>query len=267
MEVKLISSLQNPLVKDLVKLSQKSNERKTSGLFVVEGVREVSLATQAGISVRHLLLCDDIYQKDECYPIIPEHFSRSLVKVTPEVYAKIAYRGNAEGVMAVMESFDTSLENLKVFQNSLFIVLESIEKPGNLGAILRTADAAGVDGVIICDAQTDIFNPNVIRSSLGCLFSVKIAICDREKYFEWAKNMKLSTKLASVQATNPYYKANLKGGISMVFGTEAGGLSPAWYEHAFEGLKIPMEGMIDSLNVAASVAIMVFEAKRQRSME
>jgi RNA methyltransferase, TrmH family len=267
MEFKLISSLQNPLVKDVVKLSQKSNERKTAGLFVVEGIREVSLALQSGIKVRHLFICEHIYKSDDSYPIEIGKYPTAMVKVNPEVYAKIAYRGSAEGILAIFESFDTKLQNLNASENSIFIVLESVEKPGNLGAILRTADAAGVDGVIICDPQTDVFNPNVIRSSLGCLFTVKIAVCDRDEYFRWATTLKLSTKLASVQATDYYYKSDLKGPLSLVFGTEAEGLSADWYEHAHEKLKIPMEGMIDSLNVAASVAIMVFEAKRQRSNE
>ncbi len=264
MNTKLISSLQNPLVKDLVKLSQKSQERKNSKRFIVEGVREVSLALLAGVKLHHLFICDDIYHEDAEYPVDLSKYQSCLVNVTPAVYAKLAYRSGVEGIIGVMENFDTRLHSFSLSSNPLCIVLESVEKPGNLGAILRTADAAGVDGVIICDPSTDVFNPNVIRASLGCVFSVKVSVCSTGEYFEWAKEHSITNMLASVQAERSYHMADMSKPLALVFGTEADGLSPIWYNATTEKLKIPMQGRIDSLNVSASVAILVFEAKRQR---
>jgi RNA methyltransferase, TrmH family len=265
MDSRYISSPQNPLVKEVVKLTQKAGERRMKGSFVAEGVREVSLALKAGIRLKYLFLCEDIYSEDKNYPVnFPPQ--PQLMRVSREVYSKMAYRGNAEGIMAMLEVFDTSLEQLQVSASPLFLVLESVEKPGNLGAILRTADAAGVDAVIICDPQTDVFNPNVIRSSLGCLFSVKVAICDTQDYFRWAAENKIKTMLASVQASQPYYEADMKQPLALIFGTEADGLSAIWYKSENIAITIPMEGQIDSLNVSASAAILVFEARRQRNL-
>ncbi len=266
MEHKFISSNHNPLVKEVIKLQQKAAERKGSGLFVVEGVREVSLALKAGIGVEHLFFCEELFVEDPAYPVFLPNHTLPIVNVTVGVYAKMAYRGNAEGVMAVMHKFETSIENVEPSQPAMVVVLESVEKPGNLGAILRTADAAGADAVVICDSKSDIFNPNVIRSSLGCLFSLKVAVCHANEFFNWAEQHNLTTMIASVQASKTYYEADMTQGLALVFGTEADGLSSIWYEKAHEHLNIPMAGKIDSLNVSASAAIMTFEVVRQRKL-
>jgi len=266
MEIQTIASLQNPLVKKVVKLLQKPAERKKEGLFVAEGVREVFLLLKAGFAIKKLIICKELFVEDENYLINPDKFSAEmLVNVKQDVYAKMAYRANSGGVLALVESRFTLLNELKLSVNPLIVVLESVEKPGNLGAILRTADAAGVEAVVICDPQTDIYNPNVIRSSLGCLFSVPVVVCDSELWFRWAAEKKITTAIASVQASKSYFNSNFTKPLALAFGTEANGLTKIWYERSAEHLVIPMVGRIDSLNVAASAAIMIFEAVRQRS--
>ncbi len=267
MENKYISSLQNPVVKEVVKLQQKVAARRSSGLFVVEGVREVSQAILAGVRVENIFLCEEIFTNDTFYPIDLQNPTQVITRVSPAVYERMAYRGKAEGILAVMQNFDTSLLEVRLSAQPLVMVLESVEKPGNLGAILRTADAAGVDAVIICDPQTDIFNPNVIRSSLGCLFSVKVAVCNANDYFDWADIHDITTMIASVQGNVPYYQTDMTRPLALVFGTEADGLSKIWYEKSSYYLNIPMAGKIDSLNVSATAAIIVFEGVRQRSQE
>ena len=259
-----ITSLQNPLIKEVVKLQQKAQERKKLKQFVIEGVREVSLALQAGITPLHLFICEDFYVPESTYPVTTESIHQHIRYVNPEVYNKMAYRHNAEGIIMVAGKYNTGLNQIKLTHSPVIIVLEGVEKPGNLGAILRTADAAGVDAIIICDPQTDIFNPNVIRSGLGCLFTQQVALCSNSEFFDWARENRLKVLLASLQATKNYYDADMTKPLAMAFGTEAHGLSEEWYEKADEALKIPMSGRIDSLNVSASVAVMAFEARRQR---
>lgn len=260
----IISSLQNPAVKEVVKLQQKHQERRKKKRFVVEGTREVSLALQTGVVPVNLFICEDYFVEINEYPVQPEKYSKIIKWVSPQVYEKIAYRSHAEGIIMVAEAYTMDLNKLKLQKNPLIIALESVEKPGNLGAILRTADAANVDAVIVCDQKTDIFNPNVIRSSLGCVFTRKIAICTAEQLIEWTSEKSIKLCIASVQSQDNYFEKDLRGGAAFVFGTEAHGLSKIWYKYADENLRIPMQGKIDSLNVSSSVAIMIFEAVRQR---
>jgi RNA methyltransferase, TrmH family len=261
-----INSLQNSLVKQVVKLSEKSQERKKTGWFVAEGRREVSLALQAGVGLQKLFICEELFVEDKHYPIPLEGIWGKIVYVSTQIYAKMAYRGSAEGIIAILETFQTHLDHLVPSENPLYLILESVEKPGNLGAVLRTADASGADAVIICDPQTDVFNPNVIRSSLGCIFTVGVAVCSSQSWFDWAAKNGIVTCIASVQADNPYYNADMRQPVALAFGSEANGLSDIWYVKSAVQLKIPMAGKIDSLNVAASAAIMVFEARRQRNV-
>ncbi len=265
MEKLTISSLQNPLVKKVVKLSQKPAERKRERLFVAEGVREVFLLINARYAIKKIFICEAYFKKDEDYPLEPDSFLSETIFVSPEVYDKMAYRSNSGGILALVESKFIRLEDLNLSANPLFVVLESVEKPGNLGAILRTADAAGVDAVIICDPQTDIYNPNVIRSSMGCLFSVSVVVCDSQSWFNWAARNKIANTITSLQAHKPYYNADFTKPVALAFGTEADGLTQVWYENSSEHLIIPMLGIIDSLNVSASAAIIIFEAVRQRN--
>ena len=264
MKESLISSLQNPLVKQVVKLQQKASERKQNNQFVAEGVREVSLAIQAGIEPELLCICPDIFSPDKSYPLDTESFTKQTRYVSAGVYNKMAYRQNVEGVLMVAQKYQLPLEKVKLTDRPLIIVLESVEKPGNLGAVLRTADAVNADAVVICDHQTDIFNPNVIRSSLGCVFTRQIALCKSDEFIYWASQKHIKTLLASVQAREYYFEKDMTEGIALIFGTEAHGLSEIWYKRADEKVKIHMQGKTDSLNVSASVAVMLFEAQRQR---
>lgn len=241
----MITSLQNQKIKDIVSLETKSRERRGRGLFVVEGVREVERALACGYEAVETL--------------------RRGVDVTDAVYEKIAYRGSTEGVVAVMKSRSLKLSDIKVGQNPLVLVLESVEKPGNLGAVLRTADAAGVDAVLVCDPLTDLYNPNIIRASLGAVFSVRVAACSSEEAYGWIKANGLNILTAQLQDSQLYYDTDMKCGTAIVFGTEDEGLTDFWRKRSDKKIRIPMAGLMDSLNVSVSAAILCFEAVRQRN--
>ncbi len=264
-----ISSLQNPLVKQLLRLQQKSAERRRSGLFAAEGRREVSLALAGGFEAEQLLLCPDIYQEDPAYPIAPPPGSAREVSRT--VYNRLAWRSDAEGVILLGKQKQHSLSGLKLPRHPLILLLEGIEKPGNLGAILRTADAAGADALILADPKTDLYNPNTIRSSLGCAFTVPSAVCSSQEALDWISHSNEWQEagaprliLASLQASRHYFETDMSGGIVLAFGAEDKGLTPAFRETAHQSIRIPMAGAIDSLNLSASVAVLCFEAVRQR---
>lgn len=268
-----ITSLQNPLVKQVVRLQQKASERAKSGLFIAEGRREVSLAISHGIAFDRVLISEEIYTRDPSYPIeIPD--SHKITFVSRSVYNKLAYRKDAEGVIMVGVQKPLTLDRLEVPGDALILVLEGVEKPGNLGAIFRTADAAGVDALILADSATDIYNPNAIRASLGCVFTVPAVSCTTSDAIAWLNDMgrwpdhKLPAIHAAVLQTDIlYYARDMKGPSALVFGAEDTGLSAAWREAAHQLIKIPMSGSIDSLNVGASVAVLCFEVRRQRHQD
>lgn len=266
-----ISSVQNQLVKQMARLQQKSSERRKSGMFVAEGRREVSMALSSGIRPVHLLLCPDIYLEDPAYPLPGiDKQPQSVTTVSRTVYNKLAYRRDAEGVMLVAKQVDLAPEKLSLPGSPLLLVIEGVEKPGNLGAILRTADAAGVDALILTDSRTDIYNPNAIRSSLGCLFTVPVARCNNREAIQWLTGPENWEKgppkifSAILQTSIPYDEADMTGSTALVFGAEDKGLSEAWRAVSHQHIRIPMAGKIDSLNLAASAAILTFEAVRQR---
>jgi RNA methyltransferase, TrmH family len=272
MKIPEIISTGNPLVKRILRLQQKLAERKSSGLFVVEGRREVSLALRSGVRVAHLLVCPEIYTADAAYPVdLDEAAGRTLVEVSRAAYNKLAYRENKEGILLVAGKQLPGLDQIILKPDPLVLVLEALEKPGNLGAILRTADAAGMDAVLICDPGTDVFNPNVIRSSLGCVFTVPISVCKPAEATDWIRRLpagpsgkKPKILAAALQKASDYYLEDLSGPTALVFGAEDKGLSDYWREHADALVRIPMSGSIDSLNVSVSVAILAFDAVRQR---
>jgi RNA methyltransferase, TrmH family len=259
-----INSLQNPAIKNVVRLQQKAATRKEQNLFVIEGRREVFLALQSGIQPAQIFLCHEIYTVEKEYPIDLSAIEKTITPVATDVYEKIAYRGDTQGIIMVARQFSTSLEDVRLNQNPLIIVLESVEKPGNLGGILRTADAAGVDAVIVCDPRIDVFNPNVIRSGLGCLFTNQLAVCTNTEAQKWLFENKIKILTASLQAQANYHETNLNVPLAIVFGPESTGLSQSWYDATDLSVKIPMLGKTDSLNVATSVAVLVYEAQRQR---
>jgi len=260
-----ITSLQNSLIKYIVKLQQKSSERATTGSFVVEGRREVSLALRYQVEAQWLIMCPEYFSPLAEYPIpLQDIESQRQIEVSATVYHKLAYRGQSEGVILVARSRPLHLHEFHPGRNPFIVLLERIEKPGNLGAILRTTDAAGVDAVILCDASTDIFNPNVIRSSLGCVFSQRLIQSSAAEAISWLKSKEIPILAASPAASNPYFAEDLTGPAAIAFGAEDTGLTPQWVEASEKMIKIPMGGIIDSLNVGASVAIVAFEAVRQR---
>ena len=271
MRIESITSAQNPKIKELLALQEKSKERRKKGLFVVEGRRELMHCIEAGFEPHTLFVCRDILSDrdfDRILGAIEENFCGSLypiVEISQQLYDKVAYRGGTEGVIAELRCKDMSLETLKMKENPLVVVLESVEKPGNLGAVLRSADASGVDAVIVCDPLTDMYNPNLIRSSIGAIFTVPVATATSEETIAWLKAGGIKIYTAQLQDSEWYYDTDMKGGTAIIMGTEATGLTDVWRKAADAHIKIPMLGRLDSLNVSVSAAILMFEAVRQRN--
>ena len=254
-----ISSLQNPRIKHLFKLRDDKKTRNEDGLIFVEGFDEIQLALSAGHNPQTLLTS-------------PELASRSLSGISPEtltlsrvVFEKISYRENPDGWLAIFPIPQTRLDTLKLSEAPLVIVAESIEKPGNLGAILRTADAAGVDALLVCDERVDPWNPNVVRASRGAMFSVPIVECENASALEWLKGGGMRIFAASPAGETIYSDADLRQPSAIVVGTEDKGLSDFWFTGADVNVRIPMAGLVNSLNVSVSTALIVYEAMRQRA--
>ena len=262
----LISSAQNPKIKKILSLQQKSSERRKEGLFIVEGQRELQHCINAGFEIDTIFFCPSILEgydtEGVVMSLLPE--VRNF-EVTVDVYNKIAYRGGTEGVVAEVKVKKPALSSLALKENPLIVVLESVEKPGNLGAILRSADAAAADAVIVCDPLTDLYNPNLIRSSIGATFSVPCVACSSEECIAFLKSKDIRILTAQLQDSELYYDTDMKCGTAIVMGTEATGLTDAWRKAADAHIRIPMLGKLDSLNVSVSAAILLFEAVRQRN--
>ena len=269
-----ITSLQNPKIKLLTALQQKSSERRKAGLFVVEGQQELQHCINAGYEVDTVFWCPELSagqnQGDRLFdvnckfnqkpvPLIPRCF-----EVSREVYERVAYRGTTEGVIAEVRSKSLRLEDLQLGEHPLIVVLESVEKPGNLGAVLRSADASGVDAVVVCDPLTDLYNPNLIRSSVGAAFTVPCVACRSEECIAFLKQRGIKILTAQLQDSHLYYDTDMTVGTAIVMGTEHDGLTDQWRQAADAHIRIPMLGQIDSLNVSVSAAILMFEAVRQR---
>ncbi|MBQ9676061.1 MAG: RNA methyltransferase [Bacteroidaceae bacterium] len=261
-----ISSLQNTKVKQLVALQQKSSERRKQGVFVVEGIRELQHCLNAGYTINSIFFCPELTDTGALSSLLSESIA-SYYEVSPEVYEKIAYRGSTEGVIATVQSKQLALKDLHLSKQPLLIVLESVEKPGNLGAILRSADAAGADAVIICDPLTDLYNPNLIRSSIGAIFSVTCIACSSDDCINFLKQNNINILTAQLQDSKLYYDTDMTCGTAIIMGTESTGLTDVWRKAADAHIRIPMLGQLDSLNVSVSAAILLFEAVRQRKIE
>ncbi len=254
-----ITSLQNNSVKRVVALQQKSSERRKQCLFVVEGQREISHCLEAGYVVDTLFYCPELLSSDATFPA-----AENTVEVSRAVYEKIAYRGSTEGMIAEVRVRSLSLDDLNLGESPLIVVLESVEKPGNLGAVLRSADAAKADAVIVCDPLTDLYNPNLIRSSIGAIFTVPCVACSSEECIRFLKSKGIRILTAQLQDSELYYETDMTCGTAIVMGTESTGLTNVWREAADAHIRIPMLGQLDSLNVSVSAAILLFEAVRQR---
>ena len=288
MRIETITSAQNRKVKELLTLVEKSKARSAAGLFVVEGQRELGHCLDAGFIPETLFICgevmavqnnvvngaktghltENIEGKDGLDALIAKAEALnprlSVVQIPAFLYEKVAYRGSTEGIIAEVHSVPRSLEDLRLGESPLVMVLESVEKPGNLGAVLRSADAAGADAVIVCDPLTDIWNPNLIRSSVGAVFSVPVAVCTSADAIAFLKELGIRILTAQLQDSEWYYDTDMTGATALVMGTESTGLTQAWRDSADAHIKIPMLGRLDSLNVSVSAAVLLYEAVRQR---
>ena len=263
---KQISSIQNPLIKQLFQLKEKSRERKKTGLFLIEGKRELSLAIKGNYVIETLLFYPDLFSESEANAL--SHYNIDIIEITKEVYQKLAHRDTTEGVIAVAKTKELSLSSLKInTKNPLILIAEAPEKPGNIGAILRTADAANIDAVLIANPKTDLYNPNIIRSSVGCVFTNQIATGSTSEIIQYLKDNNINMYCAALQASVNYHTQDYSKPTAFIVGTEATGLSNEWLKNSTQNIKIPMQGEIDSMNVSVAAGIVIFEAKRQRDFK
>lgn len=262
----MISSIQNPLVKTLFQLKEKSRARKNSGLFLIEGQREISLAIKGNYEIKTILFYDKIISEDDLNKLINELTNQpEIISISQEVYQKLAHRDTTEGVLAVAKTKSLELNNLSIkTENPLILIAEAPEKPGNIGALLRTADAANVDAVIIANPKADLYNPNIIRSSVGCVFTNQIATGSTKDIIAYLKAHNINIYCAALQASVDYHTQDYTKPTAIIVGTEDLGLSNDWLQNSTQNIIIPMQGEIDSMNVSVAAGILIFEAKRQR---
>lgn len=242
-------------------LKHKANIRKEEGIFLIEGQKEILLALRGGYDIKSILFYPEICS---AYEIRKWPVNTELIEINKEIFQKLAYRKSTEGVIAVAKMKNLSLPLLRLGSNPLILIAESLEKPGNIGALLRTADAANIDAVIIANPKSDLYNPNVVRSSMGCLFTNQIAVGTTCEVINFLKEQKITTYCATLQNSNTYHTADYNMPVALVVGAESNGLSKEWRDYSKKHIIIPMQGAIDSMNVSVSAAILLFEAKRQR---
>ncbi|MBX3051089.1 MAG: RNA methyltransferase [Caldilineaceae bacterium] len=263
-----ITSPGNPRIKNVVRLTANRRQREQSRQTIVEGSREVRRCLDAGVIPAEAYLCPELIAADDqdiahrLSQLAPRH--AQIATVPPEIFAKIAVRGDSGGLLLVIPYTRTRLNDLPLSANPFLVVVEGAEKPGNVGAILRTADAAGVDGLILCAGGTDLHNPNVIRASLGTRFTVPVAEAPTAEVIAWLKERGIVAVAATPDATAAYTEADLTGPVAIVTGSEAEGLSDEWLAAAAATVTIPMRGVADSLNLATSTALLLYEVVRQR---
>lgn len=257
--MKQITSAQNPFIKSLIQLQEKAKARKQSGTFLIEGMREIELAIKGNYEIETILFLPELVSNKQITKL-----TANPIEISKEVYQKLAYRDTTEGILAVAKTKSLQLADLKLSENPLILVLEAIEKPGNIGAILRTCDAAKIDAVIIANPKTDLYNPNIVRSSVGCLFTNQIATGSTEEVIDYLLQKNINFYSATLQNSTSYHTQNYTLPTALVVGTEATGLSEHWRKKATQNIIIPMQGEIDSMNVSVAAAILIFEAKRQR---
>ena len=291
MKPEVVTSASNPKFKNLLALQEKSRERRGQGLFVVEGRRELEHCLEGGYKVRTVFVCPELYGSSihaenlgqlchteglnpSCHAEDLNHSCHAedlkgpsvsqIIEIPEQLYRKAAYRESTEGIIAEVEYKALGLSDLKLPENPLIVVLESVEKPGNLGAVLRSADAAGASAVLICDPLTDIYNPNLIRASIGAVFTVPTVACGSSEAISFLKERGIQILTAQLQDSSLYYDVDMARGTAIVMGTESTGLSNQWRAAADAHIRIPMLGRLDSLNVSVSAAILLYEAVRQR---
>lgn len=263
--LKKITSLQNPIIKELLQLKEKSRVRKKTNRFIIEGQREIILAIEGNYQIETIMFDASIISIEDVQGFT-DFDTIELIEITQEVYQKIAYRGTTEGIIAVAQTKDLSINNLELKKEKpLILIAEAPEKPGNIGALLRTADAANIDAMIIANPKTDLYNPNIIRSSVGCVFTNQIAMGSTTEIIAYLKNNNIAIYCAALlENSEAYQKQDFSNASAIVVGTEATGLSDEWLENSTKNIIIPMQGKIDSMNVSVAAGILIFEAKRQR---
>ncbi|MCW2119880.1 TrmH family RNA methyltransferase [Flavobacterium sp. 7A] len=259
--MKQISSIQNPYIKSLVLLQDKAKNRKQTGTFIIEGKREIEIAIKGGYTIQTVLFYPEICTEIEAKKVIK---SVDFIEINKEVFQKLAYRDTTEGILAIAETKSMQLSDLKLSDNPLILIAEAPEKPGNIGALLRTADAANLDAVIIANPKSDLYNPNIVRSSVGCLFTNQIATGTTAEIINYLKGKNINFYCATLQNSTSYHTQDYTTPTALVVGTEATGLTQEWRDAATQNIIIPMQGEIDSMNVSVAAAILIFEAKRQR---
>jgi TrmH family RNA methyltransferase len=263
----IITSLQNPRVKNLVKLRDRG-PRDEQGVFLVEGYRAITRALERGVRPRELYFCRDWFlgENEDTVIAAARAAGAEIVELGRIAFAKTTYRDRPEGLLAVVDQWRKAPADLPLREPAFLLVVEAIEKPGNLGTILRCADAAGVDGVIVCEPVTDLFNPNVVRSSTGVLFAVPVALATTGEAIAFLRSRGIRIVATTPAAATDYSLADLRGPIALVMGSEQFGLGPAWLDASDQQVRIPMAGQADSLNVAMATIVTVFEAVRQRRL-
>lgn len=266
MDAEVITSLQNPRVKNLVKLRNRG-PRDEQGVFLVEGYRAISRALEQGVSPREVYFSRDWFLGENEGGLLEKCHAAgaTLIELAKHTFAKVAYRDRPEGLLAVVEQWKRIPDDLVLpGEGALLLVVEAIEKPGNLGTILRSADAAGVDAVIVCDPVTDIFNPNVVRSSTGVLFAMPVALGTSDEVIAFLAKRGIRSVATTPAAKLLVYESDLRGSLAIVMGSEQFGLSDVWLSACDEQVRIPMAGQADSLNVGMATIVTLFEAVRQR---
>ncbi len=264
--MKKITSIQNSFIKHLTQLKDKSRERRKNELFLIEGLREISLALKGGYEIDTVLFYPELISLEQINNLTNQQLN--IIEISKEVYQKLAYRDTTEGILAVAKSKTNTLSDLNFkTKNPLILVAEAPEKPGNIGALLRTADAANADAVIIANPKTDLYNPNIIRSSVGCVFTNQVVVGTTSEIISFLKENNINIYSAILQESVEYHTQDLTKPTAIVVGTEATGLSEEWRINATQNIIIPMQGEIDSMNVSVAAGILIFEAKRQRNFE
>ncbi len=262
----MITSHSNPLIKRIIKL-RKKRERDTGGVFLIEGVKEIEMALKHKIEIIQFLLGGERGQNIYDTNIVKQYNTGNIpcTTVTDKLFSKISYRNQASSIVAIAKQPLLLLSKLKLSNNPFILIVHGIEKPGNLGAILRTADAAGVEAVIVCEPELDIYNPNVVRASIGALFTVPTIKTSSEELKTFLEKHKIPMICTSPKASNVHYQKDLKGPLALTLGSEKSGLPPDWLDNETESIRIPMLGQMDSLNLSVSSAIIIYEIVRQRA--
>jgi len=266
---KQITSSQNNYIKELIQLREKSRLRKRTSTFLIEGLREITLALKGNYTIKTLLIDTSVLDISLINKLLNNiNYTIEIIKISNNVYKKLALRDSTEGILAVAITKNLDLNSLKFkHENPLILVAEAPEKPGNIGALLRTVDAAGLDAVLIANPKTDMYNPNIIRSSVGCVFATQIATGSTSEILHFLKDNNIELYGASLTASVEYQTVNYTNPCAIIVGTEATGLTDEWLLNTTQNIIIPMKGVIDSMNVSVSAAIIIFEAIRQRNLK